>query len=96
MIINRVDYFFDGGTAILYTDEGNYYIDRRLDTTTPIHVYKDHHPDEDISVHIEDRETIRDVYNAIVEFVSRNSEDTYVRSSCTSYDIVIKVLESHQ
>jgi hypothetical protein len=46
MIIANVDFFMDGGSAQISTDEGEFYVDRRLHTTTPGTVW-DKHPDED-------------------------------------------------
>ena len=30
MIVNRLDFYRDGGTAIIETDEGNFYLDKRI------------------------------------------------------------------
>jgi len=50
MKIRNVDFCFDGGTAIIDTDEGFYYVDRRLGTNTCGYIYKCAYPDEEGSI----------------------------------------------
>lgn len=45
MIVKSLDFCMDGGTAVIKTDQGDYYIDRRLKTETENAIY-DAHPDE--------------------------------------------------
>lgn len=46
MIIDRIDFCLDGGTARLKTEMGNYYIDKRIHTSTPLSIYAHQHPNE--------------------------------------------------
>ncbi len=51
MKIFNVDFYFDGGTAIIDTDdECMYYVDRRLDSNTHGCIYKCAYPDEECSI----------------------------------------------
>lgn len=45
MRLIRINGCLDGGTIILETDEGTFYIDRRIDTKTPDQLY-DEYPDK--------------------------------------------------
>lgn len=46
MQISSVDFYLDGGTAKVVTDDGTFYIDRRLGSKTPCSIWN-LHPDED-------------------------------------------------
>jgi len=50
MEIRNVDYCMDGGTAVIDTDKGFYYVDRRLGTNTYGSIYKCDHPDGEDSI----------------------------------------------
>jgi hypothetical protein len=42
MIINNIDVYRDGGTIKVETNEGTFYIDRRIRTETKANVYDDY------------------------------------------------------
>ena len=42
MIINNIDVYKDGGTVKVETNEGTFYIDRRIGTETRANVYDDY------------------------------------------------------
>ena len=50
MITRSVVFYFDGGTAIIITDDGNYYIDRRNNSKTPMLIYDKYPTDNGASI----------------------------------------------
>jgi len=53
MRILDVDFCWDGGSAIIKTSDGQYAVDRRLDTDTPNSIW-DRHPDDEGAVRVDE------------------------------------------
>jgi len=67
MRVSNIEHYFDGGTVAVLTTKGTYFIDRRLETETPMAVYATY-PGEKESEIIDDTKLIRELYAALIRF----------------------------
>ena len=52
MQVLHIDFYLDGGSALIRTDEGDFYLDNRMGTKTPNILYNKY-PDENVFVKYE-------------------------------------------
>jgi hypothetical protein len=69
MFVKRLDYYKDGGTAVIETDQGNFYWDKKIGSSTNDHLF-DAYPGDDDAKEVVKVSVIKEIVKGIREYSS--------------------------
>lgn len=77
MKVEKVNFYFDGGTMEIWTDKGKYCLDRRLVTTTENELYLGYPEDNNKNI-IKNAGTIKkELVSALRKFIKNSKDKIY-------------------